>query len=140
MGVRTLDFVNPGQLDVLHVTDGQAATYDRPLTVEVWYPAAAGTDTAALTRHNIAPNPPPPESLAPGLDINEYYRYAEPAWDERRINNINQHFVTAFLGTHLQGKDYGKYLELKEDSNEETWTGFVPRSSIGLELLHAAPE
>ena len=44
VGVRTLDFVNPGQLDVLHVTDGQAATYDRPLTVEVWYPAAVGTD------------------------------------------------------------------------------------------------
>ena len=112
--------------------------------IKAIYEGAVNADRYLLTyenaRHNIAPNPPPPESLAPGLDINEYYRYAEPAWDERRINNINQHFVTAFLGTHLQGKDYGKYLELKEDSNEETWTGFVPRSSIGLELLHAAPE
>ena len=95
--------------------------------------------TYANARHNIAPNPPPAESLKPGLHIDEYYRYAEPAWNERRINNINQHFVTAFLGVHLKKKDFGKYLELKENSNEKTWTGFKPRSSTGLELLHAAP-
>lgn len=88
-------------------------------------------------RHNVAPNPPPVESLKPGLHIDEYYRYAEPSWNERRINNINQHFVTAFLGIHLKKKDYAKYLDLKENSNEKTWTGFKPRSSVGLELLHA---
>jgi predicted dienelactone hydrolase len=88
-------------------------------------------------RHNVAPNPPPAESLKPGLHIDEYYRYAEPSWNERRINNINQHFVTAFLGIHLKKKDYAKYLDLKENSNEKTWTGFKPRSSVGLELLHA---
>ena len=88
-------------------------------------------------RHNVAPNPPPAESLKPGLHIDEYYRYAEPSWNERRINNINQHFVTAFLGIHLKKKDFGKYLDLKENSNEKTWTGFKPRSSTGLELLHA---
>lgn len=43
IGVRTLDVVNPGQLDVLKVTPGQRPTYDRPLTFEVWYPAAEGT-------------------------------------------------------------------------------------------------
>ena len=88
-------------------------------------------------RHNVAPNPPPAESLKPGLHIDEYYRYAEPSWNERRINNINQHFVTAFLGIHLKKKDFGKYLDLKENSNEKTWMGFKPRSSTGLELLHA---
>jgi predicted dienelactone hydrolase len=87
-------------------------------------------------RHNVAPNPPPAESLKPGLHFDEYYRYAEPAWNERRINNINQHFVTAFLGIHLKKKDLAKYLDLKENSNEKTWTGFKPRSSTGLELLH----
>jgi predicted dienelactone hydrolase len=96
--------------------------------------------TYANARHNIAPNPPPVESLKPGLHFDEYYRYAEPAWNERRINNINQHFVTAFLGVHLKKKDFGKYLELKENANEKTWTGFKPRSSTGLELLHAMPE
>ena len=87
----------------------------------------------------MAPNPPPAESLKAGLPFDEYYRYAEPAWNERRINNINQHFVTAFLGIQLKNKDYGKYLDLPENSNEKTWTGFKGRSSVGLELLHGTP-
>jgi predicted dienelactone hydrolase len=95
--------------------------------------------TYVNARHNVSPNPPPPESLKPGLHFDEYYRYAEPAWNERRINNINQHFVTAFLGIHLKKKDFGKYLSLHENSNEKDWTGFKPRSSTGLELLHALP-
>lgn len=90
-------------------------------------------------RHNVAPNPPPAEALQPGLPFDEYYRYAEPSWDERRINNINQHFVTAFLGKYLKGADSAKYLDLPENSNEKTWTGFKARSSTGMELLHASP-
>jgi predicted dienelactone hydrolase len=90
-------------------------------------------------RHNVAPNPPPAESLQAGLPFDEYYRYAEPSWDQRRINNINQHFVTAFLGIQLKNKDYGKYLDLPENSNDKTWAGFKGRSSVGLELLHGTP-
>jgi predicted dienelactone hydrolase len=105
------------------------------------YVGTTNADRYLLTyenaRHNIAPNPPPPESLKPGLPIADYYHYAEPAWDERRINNINQHFVTAFLGIYLKKKDFGKYLVLSEKSNTKTWTGFKPRTSVGLELLHS---
>ncbi len=107
------------------------------------YNGAVNADRYLLTyenaRHNVAPNPPPVESLQPGLHFDEYYRYADPVWNEKRINNINQHFVTAFLGIHLKKKDFIKYLELEEKSNEKTWTGFKPRSSAGLELLHASP-
>jgi len=112
--------------------------------IKAIYEEAINTDRYLLTyanaRHNIAPNPPPAAALAPGLHFDEYYRYAEPAWSERRINNINQHFVTAFLGAHLKKEDYGKYLDLKENANEELWTGFKPRSCTGLELLHATPQ
>jgi predicted dienelactone hydrolase len=90
-------------------------------------------------RHNVAPNPPPTEALQPGLHFDEYYRYAEPAWNERRINNINQHFVTAFLGIQLKKKDFGKFLDVNENSNTKLWTGFKPRTSLGLELLHLLP-
>ena len=92
--------------------------------------------TYANARHNIAPNPPPAAALKAGLHFDEYYRYAEPSWNERRINNINQHFVTAFLGMQLKKKEYAKFLELNANSNEKLWTGFKPRSSVGLELLH----
>lgn len=108
--------------------------------VKAIYAGAIHADRYLLTydnaRHNTAPNPPPAESLNPAL-IDEYNFYAEPSWNEYHINNINQHFVTAFLGIHLKKKDYGKYLELNENSNEKNWTGFKPRSSVGLELLHS---
>ena len=45
--------------------------------------------------------------------------YAEPAWDLRRINNINQHFVTAFLGVRLKKLDYASYLDLPQQANGE---------------------
>jgi predicted dienelactone hydrolase len=92
--------------------------------------------TYANARHNVAPNPPPAAAMKEGLHFDEYYRYAEPSWNERRINNINQHFVTAFLGMQLKKKEYAKFLDVNANSNEKLWTGFKPRSSVGLELLH----
>ena len=87
-------------------------------------------------RHNVAPNPPPPELFKPG-SFADYYHYAEPAWEQRRINNINEHFVTAFLGIYLQHKDYGKYLSIADStSSSKSWPGFKPRSFVGLELVH----
>ncbi|MEO0680836.1 MAG: dienelactone hydrolase [Pseudomonadota bacterium] len=44
VGVRTLEFTDPGRLDVLNVADGARPTYDRTLVVEVWHPAAEGTE------------------------------------------------------------------------------------------------
>ncbi len=127
-------FVAGSQDDISGYEDGIKAIYE----------GAVNTERYLLTymnaRHNVAPNPPPPAALQPGLHIDEYYRYAEPSWDQRRINNINQHFVTAFLGTQLKQQDFAKYLNLTPNSNEETWEGFKPRSSVGLELLHAKPE
>jgi predicted dienelactone hydrolase len=109
--------------------------------IKAIYSGAVNANRYLLTymnaRHNVAPNPPPAESLKAGLHFDEYYRYAEPAWNERRINNINQHFVTAFLGMHLKKKDYAKYLDLNQNSNDKPWTGFKPRASVGLEMLHA---
>jgi len=91
-------------------------------------------------RHNTAPNPPPAATLNPSAPAaKDYEHYSEPSWNERRINNINQHFVTAFLGIHLKQKDFGKYLELPEKSNAKSWTGFKPRASTGMELLHLLP-
>lgn len=109
--------------------------------IKALYEGAVHADRYLLTyenaRHNVAPNPPPPESLAPGLNIDEYYRYADSSWDQRKINNVNQHFVTAFLGTYLKGEDYSSYLNIPENSNDKDWPGFKPRSSTGMELLRA---
>ena len=39
VGVQTINLVHKNQLNVLKHKDGVTPTYDRPLTVEVWYPA-----------------------------------------------------------------------------------------------------
>jgi len=127
-------FVAGDQDDISGYEDGIKAIYD----------GAVNANRYLLTyknaRHNVAPNPPPAESFKKGMHLDEYLRYAESVWDQRRINNINQHFVTAFLGIHLKGKDYSSFLDLPVDSVEETWKGFKPRTSIGLELRHLDAE
>ncbi len=129
-GLKTPTFFIAGsQDDVSGYEDG----------IKAIYKGAVNTTRYLLTyenaRHNVAPNPPPPETFKPGVSFSEYAHYAEPSWKESRINNINQHFVTAFLGIYLKKADYSKYLQLQEKSNEKTWTGFKPRTSVGLELL-----
>lgn len=126
-------FVAGSQDDISGYEKGIKAIYDGTLNAERYLL------TYMNARHNVAPNPPPAEAMAAGLPLDEYLRYAEPAWNERRINNINQHFVTAFLGIQLKGLDLNKYLEVKENSNDATWPGFKPRTSVGLELRHAKP-
>lgn len=106
------------------------------------FEGAVNSDRYLLTylnaRHNVAPNPPPAESLEEGRHIDEYLRYADSVWDMRRINNINQHFVTAFLGFHLKNKEhYAAFLNI--DNPEENWLGFKSRTSVGLQLDHKTP-
>ncbi|MDG1276507.1 MAG: dienelactone hydrolase [Algoriphagus sp.] len=124
-------FIAGSKDDISGYEDGTKAIYE----------GAVNSDRILLTyidaRHNTAPNPPPAEALEAGRPIDEYLRYADSVWDMRRINNINQHFVTAFLGIHLKGKeDYKPYLYLTEEAKMKVWPGFKPRTSIGLELDH----
>jgi len=123
-------FVAGSQDDVSGYEDGTRAMYTGTVSADRYLL------TYVNARHNTAPNPPPAITMEKNFST-DYYHYAEPAWDQRRINNINQHFVTAFLGIYLKQKEYGKYLDLPENSNTKNWTGFKPRSSVGLELLHA---
>ncbi|MEK6154106.1 dienelactone hydrolase [Flavobacteriaceae bacterium 3-367] len=132
-GLRTPTlFVSGSQDDISGYEKGVKAIYE----------GAVNSDRYLLTyvnaRHNVAPNPPAEVTMKPGLDINEYLRYADSVWDMRRINNVNQHFITAFLGIHLQDKAYGEYLDLSEDANTGNWKGFKPRTSVGMEWRHAA--
>lgn len=111
--------------------------------IKAIYEGAVNADRYLLTyvnaRHNVAPNPPPLATLQPGIPVEEYMHYAEPVWNEHRINNINQHFVTAFLGMHLKKLDYGKYLNVAETDAAGPWAGFKPRMALGLEMRHAKP-
>lgn len=99
-------------------------------------------------RHNVAPNPGPAIAAS---NFDDFMHYNEPAWDSRRMNNINQHFVTAFLGTYLKGENLREYLNLvpnaadgKWSQNQDGtfkadhtyWKGFKDRTAVGLEFYH----
>jgi len=134
-GIKVPTFIVAGDKDdVSGYEDGVKAIYDGIENAEKFMLVYQHA------RHNVAPNPAPTESYAPGLDMNEYYHYAEPVWDQRRINNINQHFLTAFLGLTLKGLNYESFLDIPKDSMEESWKGFKPRTSVGLQLWRGIPE
>nr|WP_315397818.1 dienelactone hydrolase family protein [uncultured Duganella sp.] len=134
-GVRApLLFISGDQDDVAGYRDGVVKLFE----------GAVHADRYLLTyvggRHNPAPNPPSPAVLA---SFDDFMAYAEPVWDSRRINNINQHFVTAFLGIHLKGQPLQPYLELPPLAADGTiapdpglWKGFRKRTALGLEWRH----
>jgi predicted dienelactone hydrolase len=76
--------------------------------------------------HNAgAPMPAPEESYYfnedKGFNISEHY--TDAVWNTARMNNIAQHFVTAWLDMHLKGEaDKGAYLDLVENSNAGVWS------------------
>ena len=126
------------------------------------YQAAVNADRYLLTfinaNHNAAaPIPAPAEVLAsaPTSTLNAYAHYADAVWDTARMNNIFNHFATAFLDVHLKG-DVSKqaYLDVVPNGNEAVWAvdrdgkqqpahtywkGFKRATAVGLILEHAAP-
>ena len=120
---------------------------------------AVNTDRYLLTfenaNHNAAaPIPAPAESWNPveNLDFIPFDHYADAVWDTLRMNNITQHFVTAYFDSHLKGDDAKQsYLDIIETANDGVfaiekdgtpkpehtyWKGFQNRTAKGLKLEH----
>lgn len=134
-GLKTPTFFIAGSLDdVSGYEDGIKSIFEGAINANRYLL------TYQNARHNIAPNPPPAETFAVGVSPSEYNHYSEPTWNEYRLNNNNQHFVTAFLGIQLKKLEYMKYLDVQKNSNDKLWTGFKARFSTGMELLHALPK
>jgi predicted dienelactone hydrolase len=116
---------------------------------------AVGADRHLLTfdyaNHNAAaPIPAPAESWEPSevLDFIPFEHYADAVWDTTRMNNVAQHFATAFMDQHLKGdSEKAAYFDLVpraddglvdlDDSGAPTedhtyWKGFAPRTAKGL--------
>lgn len=115
---------------------------------------ARGVDRALLTYemagHNAgAPFPPPVEGRAidPDLGFAPFDHYADPVWDTVRMNNIAQHFATAWLGWNLRGEaEAAAYLDLPpraadlaEGPEDGAWRGFAPRTARGLRFERLGP-
>ena len=82
------------------------------------------------------------------LGFAPFDHYADAVWDTNRMNNIAQHFATAFMDLHLKGDSAkGDYLTLiphaadgvvaldesaKPKPEHTYWKGFLPRTGVGL--------
>lgn len=136
-------FVAGSKDDVSGYEDGVRALWEQ----------TTGTDRYLLTydnaRHNAAaPMPAPIESLDPPAGrAPSFDHYADTVWDSVRMNNIAQHFVTAYLGLLLkEDEEMGPYLDLVPNSDDGVWAagakasentywkGFKQRTALGLRL------
>ena len=151
-GVRIpMFFIAGSDDDVSGYENGTKAIFD----------GSTNTDRYLLTfqyaNHNAAaPIPAPAESWLPSehIDFIPFDHYADAVWDNVRMNNITQHFVTAFLGQYLKNDgEMNAYLDLVENSGDGVyaleedgtqkpehnyWKGFPNRTAKGLSLMHKA--
>jgi len=121
------------------------------------FKGAVNTDRYLLTfenaNHNAAaPIPAPAESwkFSEKLKYAPFAHYSDPVWDTLRMNNITQHFITAYFGKHLKSKnELTEYLDLVENADEGVyakekdgstkpehsyWKGFQNKTAKGLKL------
>lgn len=82
VGVQTVEWVNPGQIDIVNYVEGEdVPTYDRPLTVEIWYPAIIPEGVEAYTEYESMLGRPNIDETRPAIPFNwpgRALRDAEP--------------------------------------------------------------
>ena len=103
------------------------------------YQGAVNADRYLLTfvnaNHNAgAPIPAPAETYVAAEQgkPTAFAHYADAVWDTVRMNNILDHFATAYFDLYLKG-------DQEKKAYFEGWKGFKRGTSVGLTLDHAAP-
>ena len=119
---------------------------------------AVNSDRYLLTFKNAghnagAPYPLPQEIIDSGNPEGASH-YTDPVWDNVRMNNIMDHFVTAYFDLQLKGlQDMAAYLDVvpdgadgvysvkqgQPDANHTYWKGFGAGTAVGLKLEHLTP-
>ena len=108
--------------------------------------------------HNAgAPMPAPKETWQPSANLKfiPAEHYIDAVWDNARMNNISQHFATAFLAKFLKNDaSMDAYLNLVENAKDGKWSaeadgkfkadhtywnGFPNRTAAGLRLEQRKP-
>lgn len=118
------------QIPMMFIAGSQDETSLYEKGVQAIWENASEMPHALLTyvnggHNSAAPMPAPAESYYfnedKGFNISEHY--TDQVWDTVRMNNIAQHFVTAWMDNHLKGDaEKAAYLDLVEDSNAGVWS------------------
>jgi predicted dienelactone hydrolase len=105
-------------------SDDQVSQYEEGIR-KIWA-EMSGTDRALLTfedgSHNTAaPIPAPAEAFSAGVEGH----YIDDDWDTVFMNNVAQHFITAWFDVELKGDaSRAAFLNLPENG-ARGWTGFA---------------
>ena len=143
------------EIPMLFIAGSDDATSLYEEGIRAIWEGATGVDRALLTfeggGHNtVAPIPAPEESYyfneRLGFNVSEHYN--DPVWDTVFMNNVGQHFVTAWMDVELKGDDdLGAYLDLLDMGSDGIWavdedglftqdhtywTGFAKGTAAGL--------
>ncbi|WP_157020142.1 alpha/beta hydrolase family protein [Mesorhizobium xinjiangense] len=152
-GIETPIFFIAGSADdVSSYENGVKAIYEQAVNAEHYLL------TFDNANHNAAaPIPAPTEAWTHSdkLGWAPFDHYADAVWDTVRMNNILQHFATAFLGSQVKGDTaMDPYLDLVEKAEDGVWArdedgnpkpehtywkGFGERTAKGLSLMHETP-
>ncbi|QJF50499.1 alpha/beta hydrolase family protein [Roseobacter ponti] len=130
VGVQTLEFVNPGQIDIVNVTDQDIPLYDRPLTVEVWYPAE--DDSSARTGYDTVLR----DGVTPVTLTGRATRDADPAAEGMFPLIVISHgypgnrYLMAHLGENLASKGF---VTVSVDHTDSTYSD---QGAFGSTLYH----
>jgi predicted dienelactone hydrolase len=147
---------------LLIVAGGQDDVSEYPAIREI-FDETTGTDRYLLTfegaNHNAAaPIPAPMEAweVSESMGRAPFDHYADAVWDNVRMNNVLQHFTTAFFDLHLRDDpEAADYLDVVEDAGDGVWsldeageptaehsywTGFPERTAKGLRLERRGAE
>lgn len=147
--IRTPTLFVAGSLD-------KVAGYEKG--VRALYKNAINSDRYLLTYINAghsagAPIPVPVEIVNSESHTGASH-YTDPVWDNVRMNNIMDHFITAFLDLQLKDKAKSRsWLDLVPDSGDSIysmiagkptkthtyWKGFPQGTAIGLKFEHLPP-
>ncbi|MDZ7705417.1 MAG: alpha/beta fold hydrolase [Trueperaceae bacterium] len=134
IGVRTLELVDEGRLDIVNATEGEPTpTYDRPLTVEVWYPAALPEGTDPRGSYTVITRDGETEATITGRAI----RDAEPLMADAPYPLViishgypGNRYLMSHLGENLASKGY---VTVSIDHTDSTYSD---QAAFGSTLLN----
>ncbi len=131
VGVRTFELSHPGQIDIVNTKPENAPTYDRPLTVEVWYPAADGTE-AGGTYEGVNLRAPSVQVSLEGQAVRDAAPAAEGSFPLIVISHgyPGNRFLMAHLGENLASKGY---VTVSIDHTDST---YADQNAFGSTLLN----
>jgi predicted dienelactone hydrolase len=128
VGVKTLKLVNPGQQDIVKFKAGQPMPmYDRPLTVEVWYPAKLAAGQVPAGQYKVLPRDGKTEVTLVGRAVRDALPDASTGPYPLLIISHGypgNRFLMSHLGENLASKGYVVASIDHTDSTYDNQTAF----------------